>query len=335
MSRIVVKEAALSKKGALPTVEEIRPNTGSNPPLFYLNGQPAGGGKYARRFVEHLPEGQGLYIVAVPIMTGPVAVEIIAKKMLDVIKAHQPSGPYIIGGNCFGATLAFEIAQCLRAGGEQVSKLILIHPDAHVPMHPGYRAIRRVGLLGGLEEKFSDAEFSSPGDYIVRTMGEVWRHQRQSTPKERRDQLLGVGGWAIGFLRKHATKLVTSLTLTSRKREVESEWPSNESTQAESLISTESPAGDKVEDEIDAHARYMWDSWKAYKLKRYDGPVTIIWPVEGPANPPWKPTTFWKRLTPNLDWISIPGSHWTMLHKHFEHAGRAVASAVESRGTSN
>jgi hypothetical protein len=44
------------------------------------------------------------------------SVERIASLMVTVIREIQPSGPYRLGGCSFGALIAFEIAQQLRAG---------------------------------------------------------------------------------------------------------------------------------------------------------------------------------------------------------------------------
>jgi aspartate racemase len=45
---------------------------------------------------------------------------------INEIRAVQPEGPYIIGGECFGCWPAFEMAQQLQAQGEKVALLILL-----------------------------------------------------------------------------------------------------------------------------------------------------------------------------------------------------------------
>jgi thioesterase domain-containing protein len=46
--------------------------------------------------------------------------------MLRKILDTQPRGPYIISGRCIGGVLAYEVASQLRAGGEEVSLLVMI-----------------------------------------------------------------------------------------------------------------------------------------------------------------------------------------------------------------
>jgi amino acid adenylation domain-containing protein len=55
-----------------------------------------------------------------------LSVHELARDYLDVIRAHQPHGPYRLAGISFGGVLAFEIAQRLRASGEEVELLALL-----------------------------------------------------------------------------------------------------------------------------------------------------------------------------------------------------------------
>ncbi|MBI9098400.1 MAG: amino acid adenylation domain-containing protein, partial [Spirochaetaceae bacterium] len=53
-------------------------------------------------------------------------VQEMAKEYVLEIKKIQPSGPYIIGGECVGGNVAYEIVQQLKADGENVKALILL-----------------------------------------------------------------------------------------------------------------------------------------------------------------------------------------------------------------
>ncbi len=50
----------------------------------------------------------------------------IATSLLAAVRQRQPHGPYRLGGYSFGALLALEMAQQLRADGEQVEALLLV-----------------------------------------------------------------------------------------------------------------------------------------------------------------------------------------------------------------
>ena len=54
------------------------------------------------------------------------SVEALAAAQLEAIQTVQPHGPYLLGGHCFGGSVAFEISQLLLAKGEEVALLVLI-----------------------------------------------------------------------------------------------------------------------------------------------------------------------------------------------------------------
>jgi amino acid adenylation domain-containing protein len=55
-----------------------------------------------------------------------VSLTALGSDYVDVIRAHQPHGPYRLAGVSFGGVLAFEVAQRLRAMGEEVELLALL-----------------------------------------------------------------------------------------------------------------------------------------------------------------------------------------------------------------
>jgi thioesterase domain-containing protein len=75
-------------------------------------------------------QAQGLYGKATPHAT----VEEMAAHYIQEIRTVQPEGPYQLAGFCFGATLAFEMAQQLRAAGFEVGLLASFDGG-----RPGYR----------------------------------------------------------------------------------------------------------------------------------------------------------------------------------------------------
>ena len=53
----------------------------------------------------------------------------IASKYVEVLRAHQPHGPYYLGGWCYGGMIAYEMACRLAADGEVVEQLFMF--DVH------------------------------------------------------------------------------------------------------------------------------------------------------------------------------------------------------------
>ncbi|HTB81378.1 MAG TPA: SDR family NAD(P)-dependent oxidoreductase [Opitutaceae bacterium] len=62
----------------------------------------------------------------------------LAGYFIKEIRAIQPEGPYQLGGHCFGALLAYEIARQLEAQGQSVALLALLDPTATVSLDLGF-----------------------------------------------------------------------------------------------------------------------------------------------------------------------------------------------------
>jgi amino acid adenylation domain-containing protein len=111
----------------------IQPS-GSAKPFFCVAG---GGGNvlYFYQLAHRLPKEQpfyGLQSLGLDGRQDPLSrVEDIAAEHLRAIREVQPHGPYHLGGHCFGAWVAFEMAQQLRQQGEGVGLLVVL--DAPAP----------------------------------------------------------------------------------------------------------------------------------------------------------------------------------------------------------
>lgn len=106
---------------------------GGAKPFFCVAG---GGGSvlYFQGLARHLSEEQPFYGLQAKGLDGEAApferVEEMAACYLDAIRSVQPQGPYRLGGHCFGAIVAFEMAQQLLKRGEQVESLIVLNVPA-------------------------------------------------------------------------------------------------------------------------------------------------------------------------------------------------------------
>jgi amino acid adenylation domain-containing protein len=70
------------------------------------------------------------------------SVHTMADAYTDVIREHQPRGPYRLGGWSLGASVAFEVALRLVAAGERVTGVVMFDPDR--PVGPLTRTTRRL-----------------------------------------------------------------------------------------------------------------------------------------------------------------------------------------------
>jgi thioesterase domain-containing protein/acyl carrier protein len=83
------------------------------------------------------------------------SVEDVAADFIAAIRAVQPSGPYHLGGHCFGCLLAWEVAGQLRAQGEEVGVLALLDPIVSNVFSDGILGRDRVGYHLGKFHRLS------------------------------------------------------------------------------------------------------------------------------------------------------------------------------------
>jgi phthiocerol/phenolphthiocerol synthesis type-I polyketide synthase E len=101
---------------------------GTRPPFFCVHG--AGGNVLIYRDLsQNLGPDQPFYGLQAPGLDGSrpplTRIEEMAALYVKEIRTVQPYGPYLLGGYCMGGTIAYEMAQQLRARGEQVALLAL------------------------------------------------------------------------------------------------------------------------------------------------------------------------------------------------------------------
>ncbi len=290
---------------------------GARPPIFYLHGQPPGGGRYAHALRDYLDAEQPIYIVRTPIFDAPVTVEGVATELVERIRAEEPTGPYLLAGNCFGAWLALEIARQLLALGESVPLVAIMHPVARIPLHLGYRTMRRLAVLGGVPEMYHATEASSAGQYLRHTIGQIWEEQRRSSSRQQLGRLVRATRWLMGYVGSETRKRISARFSRARP------MPSAEEQEAANACRL-SP-----DEQVAAHRGHWWDAWMNYRPQAYPGRVTMIWPAEEPGNPPWNPTGTWAHLTSALDWRIVPGNHQTMLREHFRFVAQELRAFID------
>jgi len=141
--------AALLGSGAVArrwsNLVPIKP-AGTRPPLFALtagDGNVVGFAPLAR----HLAADQPLYALQPSGLDGQAAIDrgiaTMATSCIEELRTVQPHGPYLLAGRCNGATVAYEIAQQLRAAGEEVALLASLDSDppnaGPLEIEPGVR----------------------------------------------------------------------------------------------------------------------------------------------------------------------------------------------------
>ncbi|KAL1587284.1 Non-reducing polyketide synthase PKS1 [Cladosporium halotolerans] len=131
-----------------------------------------GNAKTATKKVFFLPDGSGsatsyvdipnlgkdvcAYGLNCPFMKKPedwtCGIEVASQIYLAEMKRRQPVGPYIVAGWSAGGVIAYAVAQCLLANGEEVEKLMLLDSPCPVNLAPLPARLHvffnEIGLLG-------------------------------------------------------------------------------------------------------------------------------------------------------------------------------------------
>ncbi|MGY4174137.1 AMP-binding protein [Bradyrhizobium sp. USDA 4529] len=120
---------------------------GTRSPLYFFNGDLVSGHASVRRVVELLGPDYPIISINPHGLHGepiPGSIEAMAADRLPFILARQASGPFLLGGKCNGAMVAFEVARQLMAAGHTVDLVTMVDPPT-VSARPMPRAI--LGLL--------------------------------------------------------------------------------------------------------------------------------------------------------------------------------------------
>jgi acyl carrier protein len=127
---------------------------GAKRPMFFLYGEGADSGLWCVNVARDLGPEQPFY--GLPRLTfdglpSTRMLEAMAQRHLDQVRAVQPQGPYLLGGYCNGALLAYEMAHQLLAKGQAVDLLLLVEPVAPRAIHRLIHGwIGRIGHAIGL-----------------------------------------------------------------------------------------------------------------------------------------------------------------------------------------
>jgi thioesterase domain-containing protein len=272
--------------------------SGDGTPLFFFHGDILGGGFYSRRLAEHLGPDQPFYVSS-PIdlrQADLPRLEQLATIKRAALKKRQPHGPYMLGGFCVGAVVAYEIARQLEREGEQVQVLFLIEPEIGNPLTRAHQKLVRLTARRhhlNTSEKLNHFE---RGVQKLERLRQVW-----SSPMREKKE----------FVVKNTRKLLTRN---------HSETPATDGAPQLDVVSTENrewliPA-------------YHW-ILNAYVPKRFRGPVTLLVTDETETQAPYI-VNQWRKAAPQARVERIPREHLTCITTHLDAIAGQVKSHLEA-----
>ena len=157
----------LARDEPLPTkmdpVVALQP-LGDLPPFFCVHGV-GGDVLHLHRLATHMGTKRpffGLRRTAEDPLTETI--EQIASRYVDAVLAHQPTGPFYLGGHSFGAIVAYEMASQLSAQGHEIGLLAII--DQNKPgwrLTPGTAVPALYRVLANIPRSLRDAIAQASG----------------------------------------------------------------------------------------------------------------------------------------------------------------------------
>ncbi len=128
---------------------------GSRRPFFFLHGDFIKGAFYCFPLARNLGLDQPFYALEpyrFDVLGVPPTLEAMAAAHLESLRSVQSEGPYLLGGFCNGALVAYEMARQLHAEGETVDLLILMDPNLVGHRRLTRRTVNRFGKLMRLDQ---------------------------------------------------------------------------------------------------------------------------------------------------------------------------------------
>ncbi len=264
---------------------------GTRRPVFFLHGDFVGGGFFCKTLAQEIGADRPFYAVHPHGLHGdtpPTSIEAMANDRLRAIRAIQPHGPYLLGGYCNGALVAYEMARMLEAEGEEVSALLMLMADGSNYRHRQlHRLASIVGAVRGEDEPQRRERFLD------------WR---------RKD-------WFVRGCIVHYTKAV--------KNVVQQPWPEIRRRvvrKARRILARLSARGESEPLILPfATPQLVSDAFGSafsdYIPAPYGGPVTLLWPEAQAPMEGCDEAYGWASVCPNYELRFIPGQHHSCVAK--------------------
>jgi amino acid adenylation domain-containing protein len=276
----------LRSRDGISPLQRLQVGDDSKTPFFFLHGQFNGWGLYCQTLAPLLGQDQPFYALhpLPPNDDLPLTVESMAKRYLDFLRDERPHGPYMLGGHCNGGLITLEMAQQLRAGGEDVQLVVVIETAA---LERRFRPLRKALRLAARALKLSER----------RELGFFfWLYQQSIALDE-----LSFSQKFPFVLRKFRRLPQITQSLVRRRRRELPEQASPVRTGGTNL------QGAWTAERIHMHYSHLL---RAYVPRFYPGRLVVFRALEGPTD---DPALGWRDLASVVDVHAVPGDHHSCL----------------------
>ncbi|MEO7318527.1 MAG: amino acid adenylation domain-containing protein, partial [Chthoniobacteraceae bacterium] len=270
-----------------PPCTTLHPN-GRQTPVFFFHGDVLGGGLFSKALATAFGENRPFHSMHPHGLQGdtiPGSIEAMAVERLEWIRRLQPHGPYLLGGYCNGALVAYQVARLLREAGESIGTVLMLNP---ADSNRRFRLMKRLcaisSALRGEDEAAQRRRFLKMRDAycdreaLARYYAMAAVDLLKQTPRVQVTRLRRKAGRILRhFAPRAAACTGTSHAPTPRHKE---------------------PIMNVYDDICRAHlAGY------------YDSPAVLFWPKDELARGRHGPATHWEKICPPLKIVDVPGDH--------------------------
>ena len=288
---------------------KVQPH-GSRRPFFFLHGDYAGGGVYCLKLARYLGEEQPFYALQPLGLDGcglPATIESMAEPYLEILRAVQSHGPYLLGGYCYGGLVAFEMARRLRAQGEAVDLILFDVLAKNVDFRVHDKLIAWVSRLLKLDA-------AERQDWFLR-LRRLAIHFDELSGLEQR----------AAFLWGKAHKLKAVPQWLARVFQRNSRRNPRMTTPQPARIPESAADWERILQEKHVHYRRLTESHVAYP---YHGRITLIRATEH-RDATDDPTVGWGRVASEVDLHVVPGDHGTCVTEFLDIVAEHLKSSLD------
>lgn len=274
--------------------------SGTLAPFYFLHGDYWSDGLYCIPLPAYLDDDRPVYLLPPAGLDGseiPRSIEAMAERHLERLLQAQPHGPYLLGGNCNGGLVAFEMARRLVARGERVDLLAVVRAS----VGDRFRLPRRIVQMLGAGLRMNGAR-----------EGAAWSEARRLLL---RWEQLPAGARTRHLLSKvgtYARRLVRSESAPSRR----------------------APATAVPANRREALGDAFMRAAEEYVPLAYSGRVTLFWPALDPSSPE-AAAEEWRQVAREVELQVVPGDHLSYSTRHLPEFGARLCEclrSVERRG---
>lgn len=279
-------------------VHDIFNADGDLTPFFFLHGDYISGGYYVRELARHLGPERAVVPVGPLGLAGepvPQSYQEMAEIHLEQIRRVQPTGPYLLGGQCNGGLVALEIARLMAAQGEAVIKVAMIHASVSNLRHRWVKENPIIRSLFCIDRSLGERAF-------------LWTRGQMEWMRAKRGQ---------GRLRLLADRV---------RRRIQS----RRAGQLPDRVGIEADTGYGA---IAANMRRLREQYQRidhlYIPEPYEGRIVLFWPENDANEDLTEVGRWWRQICEQTEFHQVPGNNVTCLTTHVKTLATAMAAAID------